>query len=508
MLLQKKKNRRAKQEAYFSVAPTSPRPLRRRCVAQDASFGQREMLVTIESLLACPRWCPRRCDERIMKMTMLSALASNQAQPLLIWWRRDLGLGASKNRRICNHYVFKVVSQNLAYWQRVVHTWADVAPGAERRNSHRCTCMLTMLNSEKTLVLYVLRLGRFVSSMSWCLESALRRCELRHSVTLKAELRRSIEVVLAGHHFVADLSTWFLEVTDLSAPSFCFDHQSGGILVLLKKNSGSLAHSLSSSLQCYRIMFLSFLKKKKKKKKKDRGRIFQQRGRQIYARSGKNLLACILSHPSRSETVKDVLFIRRKESMHTCAKQESWFNKRRIDVAFSSGCTSRRHFGPSLGLWRAIPRVGELPFLKGFSLWTDQSERVYFYWPPGPNPVVTISTRVGPGHGSRLLSAHTCPVPRVHKNKSMQHHTLRSGTAEFQVTWPPKLREGTYLVKNVRARFEYRKTIAAHEKQVIMQEKAQPCASLWRKTLRPKRVRFLAIDPPIVDYMCVCLYIT
>ena len=77
-------------------------------------------------------------------------------------------------------------------------------------------------------------------------------------------------------------------------------------------------------------------------------------------------------------------------------------------------------------------------------------------------------------------------LSRVHKNKSMQHHTLGSGTAEFQVTWPPKLREGTYLVKNVRARFEYRKTIAAHEKQVIMQEKAQPCASLWRKTLRPK----------------------
>ena len=66
-------------------------------------------------------------------------------------------------------------------------------------------------------------------------------------------------------------------------------------------------------------------------------------------------------------------------------------------------------------------------------------------------------------------------TPRVHKNKSMQHHTLGSGTAEFQVTWPPKLREGTYLVKNVRARFEYRKTIAAHEKQVIMQEKALAC---------------------------------
>ena len=28
-----------------------------------------------------------------------------------------------------------------------------------------------------------------------------------------------------------------------------------------------------------------------------------------------------------------------------CAKHESWFNKWRIDVAFSSVCTSRRHFG-------------------------------------------------------------------------------------------------------------------------------------------------------------------
>ena len=29
----------------------------------------------------------------------VNALASNQAQPLLIWRRRDLGLGASKNKR-------------------------------------------------------------------------------------------------------------------------------------------------------------------------------------------------------------------------------------------------------------------------------------------------------------------------------------------------------------------------------------------------------------------------
>ena len=122
-------------------------------------------------------------------------------------------------------------------------------------------------------MLYVLRLGRFVSSMSWCLESALRRCELRHSVTLKAELRRSIEVVLAGHHFVADLSTWFLEVTDLSAPSFCFDHQSGGILVLLKKKklrlSRSLPFFLSTMLSNYAPFFLEKKKKKKKGQRED-----------------------------------------------------------------------------------------------------------------------------------------------------------------------------------------------------------------------------------------------
>ena len=59
----------------------------------------------------------------------------------------------------------------------------------------------------------------------------------------------------------------------------------------------------------------------------------------------------------------------------------------------------------SLGLWRTILRVGKPPFLKGFSLWTSQSERVCFYWPPGPNPVVTISTRVGPC--SRLSDGET-----------------------------------------------------------------------------------------------------
>ena len=116
---------------------------------------------------------------------------------------------------------------------------------------------------------------------------------------------------------------------------------------------------------------------------------------------------------------------------------------------------------------------------------------------------VTWNFAVPGPHSEEIRRCILLFLSRVHKNKSMQHHTLGSGTAEFQVTWPPKLREGTYLVKNVRARFEYRKTIAAHEKQVIMQEKSQPCASWWRKTPRPKRVRFLAIDSPMHRWLSV-----
>ena len=95
-----------------------------------------------------------------------------------------------------------------------------------------------------------------------------------------------------------------------------------------------------------------------------------------------------------------------------------------------------------------------------------------------------------------------CVVSRVHKNKSMQHHTLGSGTAEFQVTWLPKLRKGTYLVKNVRARFEYRKTIAAHGKQVIMQEKA-----LARdvRLCTPRESVFLQTTLPLLT---MCVYLT
>ena len=102
------------------------------------------------------------------------------------------------------------------------------------------------------------RLERFVSSMSWCLESALRRCVLRHSVMLTAELRRTIESKLSWPDIISLLiyQLGFEKSLIYQLLPFCFGDQSGGILVLLKKkkkNSGSLAHSLSSALQCYRM---------------------------------------------------------------------------------------------------------------------------------------------------------------------------------------------------------------------------------------------------------------
>ena len=122
-------------------------------------------------------------------------------------------------------------------------------------------------------------LGRFVSSMPQCLESALRCCELRHSVTLKAERRRSIEVVLAGNHFVAELSlTCFEKSLIYQLLPFAFDDQSGGILVLLKTTkkklmlSRSLPFSLSTRLSNTYAPFFLLLKKKKKKKKRQRER--------------------------------------------------------------------------------------------------------------------------------------------------------------------------------------------------------------------------------------------
>ena len=45
----------------------------------------------------------------------------------------------------------------------------------------------------------------------------------------------------------------------------------------------------------------------------------------------------------------------------------------------------------------------------------------------------TMATVTGSPSEAGLVCGHWI-MPRVHKNKSMQHHTLGSGTAEFQVT--------------------------------------------------------------------------
>ena len=106
------------------------------------------------------------------------------------------------------------------------------------------------------------------------------------------------------NHFATELSrTCFENSLIYQLLPFAFDDQSGGILVVLKKKTQAL--SLPTFLPLYKAIeyiwsFLSSSKKKKKKKKGQREDL-PAAERQIYARSGINLLACMLSPPSRSE---------------------------------------------------------------------------------------------------------------------------------------------------------------------------------------------------------------
>ena len=247
-----------------------------------------------------------------------------------------------------------------------------------------------MLNSEKrSLVLNVLRLGRFVSSMPSCLESALRRCELRHSVTLKAELRRSNEVVLAGSHFVAEISTGFEKSLIYQLLPFAFDDQSDGILVLLKKKKLRLSRFLpfSPSTRLSNTYAPFFLEKKKKKKKKGQ-RGSSSSGKDRYARFGINLLACILFPPSRCE----------RRSFHSA--KGIYVRKARVVI---QQMTDRRgvffSLHVTLPLWGCgTPSIGWGNFLlEGiFPLNEPIRVRLFLLAPrPKPNPVVTMSTRLG-----------------------------------------------------------------------------------------------------------------
>ena len=46
--------------------------------------------------------------------------------------------------------------------------------------------------------------------------------------------------------------------------------------------------------------------------------------------------------------------------------------------------------------------------------------------------ILEVAGRLRPDHAA--CTKRICVSARVHKNKSMQHHTLGSGTAKFQVT--------------------------------------------------------------------------
>ena len=128
----------------------------------------------------------------------------------------------------------------------------------------------------------------------------------------------------------------------------------------------------------------------------------------------------------------------KKSTMIVC-KAESWLEMT-VESTWRFLRVARQ--AATLGLWHAIPRVGELPFLKGFSLWTNQSERVYFYWPPGPNPVVTISTRVGPGsrlHDCWLVSEERrcrweLPRPRVCAGRLTASQCVTSSSPLFRAS--------------------------------------------------------------------------
>ena len=61
--------------------------------------------------------------------------------------------------------------------------------------------------------------------MSECIESALRRCGLRNSLTLKPEQLKSLEVVLAGSHVIAVLPTGFGKSLIYQLLPFAFDLQ-------------------------------------------------------------------------------------------------------------------------------------------------------------------------------------------------------------------------------------------------------------------------------------------
>ena len=275
----------------------------------------------------------------------------------------------------------------------VVCPWADVGPGAERHNSQglgigarACwrywtpkrgywCCMSFFLDGSSLRCRSVLNqlfvAVNFATPWRWkpsCEGASKWSCLGRKSFSLQ-----SYQLFSRSHW---STSCFLLPLTTRMVAYWYWK----------LKLSCSLPFSLSTSLLNYAPFF--FVKKKKKKNRTERERIFQQRKRQIYARSSVNLLACILS-PSRSErryfhSAKGIHVRKARVVIQQMTVRRVVFFSLRVTPPLW-GCGA-----PSLG-WGNFPSWRDFPFER-----TNQSAFIF----TGPNPVVTISTRVGPG--SRL----------------------------------------------------------------------------------------------------------
>ena len=89
MLSQKKKTAQPNRKLVSLLLQQAHVPCDDDALRKTRVSASARMLVTMECLVACPRWCPRHCDERIMKMTMLSAYlpSSHTRWQALHFWR-------------------------------------------------------------------------------------------------------------------------------------------------------------------------------------------------------------------------------------------------------------------------------------------------------------------------------------------------------------------------------------------------------------------------------------
>ena len=93
--------------------------------------------------------------------------------------------------------------------------------------------------------------GSSLRCRSVLLESTLCCCKLRYSLTLKAVLLRSIEVVLDGNFVVAELSTGFEKSLIYQRLPFVSDDQISGILFKKREKVYAPFYLAQRSSRCW-----------------------------------------------------------------------------------------------------------------------------------------------------------------------------------------------------------------------------------------------------------------